>query len=59
LRLRSIRASGDWEAYWRHHEQQELQRNHVARYAGGTIPALTSPRPTSRPPNTRQLRVVK
>ena len=33
LQLRSLRSSGDFEAYWRFHKQQELQRNHVSRYA--------------------------
>lgn len=34
LRLRSLRSSGDFEEYWRFHIQQEMERNHVARYAG-------------------------
>jgi hypothetical protein len=33
LKLRSLRSSGDFEAYWHFHKQQELQRNHLARYA--------------------------
>ena len=33
LRLRSLRASGDLEDYWQHHEQRELERNHAAQYA--------------------------
>jgi hypothetical protein len=33
LKLRSLRSSGDFEAYWRFHKQQELQRHHVSRYA--------------------------
>ena len=35
LRLRALRASGDFEEYWRFHEQQEYQRNHADRYADG------------------------
>jgi hypothetical protein len=35
LKLRSLRSSGDFEAYWRFHKQQELQRNHLSRYADG------------------------
>jgi hypothetical protein len=35
LRLRALRASGDFEEYWQFHEQQEHQRNHAARYADG------------------------
>jgi hypothetical protein len=33
LKLRSLRSSGDFETYWGFHKQQELQRNHIARYA--------------------------
>lgn len=29
LKLRSLKSSGDFDAYWRFHEQQELQRNHA------------------------------
>lgn len=38
LRLRSLRASGDFDAYWLFHLQQEHSRNHAARYAGAAIP---------------------
>jgi hypothetical protein len=62
LRLRSLRASGDWDAYWQHHEQQEHQRTHQAQYAEGTVPSLTPPTPPT-PPSRRtarpHLRVVK
>lgn len=33
LRLRALHSSGDFDEYWRFHEQQEYQRNHAARYA--------------------------
>ncbi len=60
LRLRSLRASGDLDAYWRHHEQRELERNHASRYQNGTIPALTRPAvPSRRKVNRADLRVVK
>lgn len=60
LRLRSLRASGDWEAYWQHHEQREQQRTHAARYADGKIPSLTQPvSPTRRKVKAPHLRVVK
>jgi len=60
LRLRSLRASGDWEAYWRHHEQREQQRNHATRYDHGAIPSLTPPvSPSRRKVTTPHLRVVK
>lgn len=38
LRLRALRASGDFDAYWTFHEQREFERNHVARYANGDVP---------------------
>jgi len=60
LRLRSLRASGDLDDYWRHHEQRELERNHAVRYANGKIPSLTRPGLTSRrKANGPRLRVVK
>jgi hypothetical protein len=40
LRLRALRASGDFEEYWRFHEQQEYQRNHADRYAAGQVASL-------------------
>ena len=33
LKLRSLRSSGDFEAYWQFHKQQELERHHLSRYA--------------------------
>jgi hypothetical protein len=38
LKLRALHANGDFDEYWRHHQQQERQRNHQARYPNGTIP---------------------
>ncbi|MGW4518352.1 ISKra4 family transposase [Streptomyces sp. NPDC004393] len=32
LKLRALRANGDFDAYWAWHEQQEFTRNHQARY---------------------------
>jgi hypothetical protein len=42
LRLRSLRASGDFEEYWEFHLKQEQQRNHSAHYAGGKVPTPNS-----------------
>jgi hypothetical protein len=39
LKLRAVRANGDWPAYWRHHLAAEHRRVHRSRYAGGIIPA--------------------
>lgn len=33
LKLRSLRSSGDFEAYWCFHKEQERHRNHLSRYA--------------------------
>lgn len=38
LRLRALRASGDFDAYWAFHLREELRRNHVERYADGCLP---------------------
>lgn len=54
LKLRALRTSGDWDAYWRFHCQAEYQRNHAARYQGGSVP---SPLPSPKP--SRHLRRVK
>lgn len=43
LRLRALRASGDFDEYWRFHEEQEYNRNHASRYAGGVAPEVKSP----------------
>lgn len=45
LRLRSLRASGDFDQYWAFHLQQEYKRNHADHYFGGKAPAP--------PPNTK------
>ncbi|MCK8603701.1 ISKra4 family transposase [Desulfoferrobacter suflitae] len=33
IRIRSLRSSGDFDAYWKFHREQELQRNYARRYA--------------------------
>lgn len=33
LRLRALRASGDFDDYWRFHRRRELERNHLVHYA--------------------------
>lgn len=37
LKLRALRTNGDFNTYWRWHEQQEFTRNHLARYRDGLI----------------------
>jgi len=58
LRLRSLRASGDFDEYWQFHEQQEQKRNHEALYANGKVPPV---QPISRAQGTRRchLRLVR
>ena len=49
LKLRALRASGDFEAYWDFHEAREYERNHAQLYAGGKAPPVTEP--PRRPPH--------
>ena len=56
LKLRALRASGDFDAYWDFHEAREYERNHAQRYAGGKAPPVTEPPP---PPSSPRLRRVK
>ncbi len=53
LKLRALRSSDDFEDYWSFHEEQELARNHRAKYAGGKLPDLV------HPTAARHLRVIK
>jgi hypothetical protein len=43
LRLRALRASGDFDAYWNFHLREELRRNHAERYADGRLPDPVRP----------------
>ena len=61
LKLRALRASGDFDAYWDFHEAREYERNHAQRYADGiappVVPPVTEPPPSrsSPPPPTGQV----
>ncbi|MEO7594450.1 MAG: hypothetical protein ABI134_24775 [Byssovorax sp.] len=49
LRLRAVRASGDFDAYWEFHLAREKERNHASRYEGAVIPdPLPAPKPRLR-----------
>ncbi len=49
LRLRALRASKDFDAYWVFHLEQEKLRNHASRYEEGVIPEpLPPPKPRLR-----------
>jgi hypothetical protein len=41
LRLRALRASCDFEEYWRFHETCEYERNHKNLYAAGEVPPVS------------------
>jgi hypothetical protein len=43
LRLRALRASGDFDDYWAFHRHEELRRNHIERYADGRLPDPVRP----------------
>jgi hypothetical protein len=40
LRLRALRSSGDFDAYWDFHLERELERNHLADYAAHELTHL-------------------
>jgi Uncharacterised protein family (UPF0236) len=42
LKLRALKANGDFDSYWRFHLAQEHKRVHEARYAGAVIPPRSS-----------------
>ena len=42
LKMRALRASGDFAQYWRYHEKKEAQRNHTAKYEN-CIPCTPKP----------------
>ena len=56
LKLRALRASGDFDAYWDFHEAREYERNHAQRYADGIAPPLTEPPPPPSPPRLRRVK---
>lgn len=57
LRLRALRASDDFDAYWRFHLKQERRRNHDSLYANPHSPTPSGPKPHAG--RRGQLRVVK
>jgi hypothetical protein len=52
LRLRALRASGDFDEYWSFHLAREHERNHGSCYANGVVP-------NPLPGGNRYLRLVK
>ena len=55
LRLRSLFASRDFDAYWAFHEEAERHRSHLAHYQGESPPRVAS----AQPPGRSHLRRVK
>ena len=56
LKLRALRASGDFDAYWDFHEAREYERNHAQRYADGIAPPVSEPPPSPSPPRLRRVK---
>lgn len=56
LRLRALRASNDFEEYWKFHENREYRRNHQDLYADGVVPPITHKNRSSR---RDHLKVIK
>jgi hypothetical protein len=42
LRLRAVRASGDFDAYWQFHLERDRQRNHASRYESSSCSTPSS-----------------
>jgi hypothetical protein len=59
LKLRAIKANGDFDQYWRYHLAQEQHHVHEARYHNHTIPGRMTGQPlvTSREPHPSTTRV--
>jgi len=60
LRLRALRCSDDFDAYWEFHEQQEYERNHASHYADHCVPeTVPSAAFLSQPSPRSTLKIVK
>ena len=60
LRLRALRSSNGFDAYWKFHEQQEYERNHASHYADHRVPkTVPSAASSSRPNRPGTLKIVK
>ena len=59
LRLRALRCSDDFDAYWKFHEQKEYERHHASRYADHRVPeTVPSTACSSRPSRRGTLKIV-
>jgi len=60
LRLRALRSSDDFDAYWEFHEQQEYERNHASHYANHRAPeTVPSAAFLSQPSRRGTLKILK
>ena len=60
LRLRALRSSNDFDAYWTFHESQEYARNHASQYANQRVPETGAPPARSARRNRKSgLKIVK
>ena len=60
LRLRALRSSNDFDAYWKFHEQREYERHHASRYADHRVPeTVPSAASSSRPGPRGRLTIVR
>jgi hypothetical protein len=53
LRLRALRSSNDFDAYWKFHEQQEYERHHASHYADHRVPETVPSAASSSQPSRR------
>jgi len=59
LSLRALRASRDFEEYWRFHEAREYERTHRSKYAGGMVPETSKPAVPASKKKHAHLRQIK
>jgi hypothetical protein len=60
LRLRALRSSNDFDAYWKFHEQQEYERHHASHYADHHVPETVPSVASSSWPSPRgRLKIVR
>ncbi len=60
LRLRALRSSNDFDAYWKFHERQEYERHHASRYGDHRVPEIVpSVASSSRPSPRGRLKIVR
>jgi hypothetical protein len=56
LKIRALKASGDFDEYWTFHEAREYDRNHARHYAVGNVPPVTELPPPETQPRLRRVK---